>query len=168
MAALFGGGVVGYHRVDIPRPDEHSQPGTAQSGKGGGGFPVRLGQHRHPVARSLQQPPDDGRAEGGVVHIGVPGNEQEVIKIPSPAGHIVQGHGEESVTVEGHQIPSLSVKQYISRSGIRQQEQLVPTVEFWYTICAVPSTPGSRRRWKEWNIYSDSSCLSRRTRPPTA
>ena len=94
VAALLRGGVVGHHGVDVPRPDEHPQPGPAQSSEHLRAVPVRLGQHGHPIALRLQQPPDDSRAEGGVVHIGVPGDEQEVIPVPAPAGHVVQGHGE--------------------------------------------------------------------------
>lgn len=95
MAALFGGGVVGHHGVDVPRSDQHPQPGPAQGGEGLRAVPVRLSQDSHPVALGLQKPADDGRAEGGVIHIGVAGNQEEVVKVPPPAGHVVPAYREE-------------------------------------------------------------------------
>ena len=95
VAALFGGGVVGHHGVQVARRDQHPQPGPAQGLEGLGAVPVGLGQDGHPVALGLQHPADDGRAEGGVVHIGVPGDEQEVEAVPPPAGHVLPADGEE-------------------------------------------------------------------------
>ena len=95
VPALFGGGVVGYHGVDVSRADEHAQPGTAQRGERVRAAPVWLGQNSHPPALRLQNAPNDGRAEGGVVHIGVAGDEQEVIKIPPAEVHILSADGEE-------------------------------------------------------------------------
>ena len=94
VAALFGGGVVGHHGVQVAGGDHHRQPGPAQGGEGLRGAPVGLGQDGHPVALRLQHPADDGGAEGGAVHIGVPGDDQDVVGIPAPAGHVVPADGE--------------------------------------------------------------------------
>ena len=102
MAALFGGSVVGHHGVDIARGEEHPQPGPPQGGKGFRVPPVGLGQHGHPIALGLQHPADDSRTEGGVVHIGVPGNQQKVIKVPAPALHILDAHRQEPLSVKTH------------------------------------------------------------------
>ena len=94
-AALFGHGVVGHHGVDVAAGDHHPQPGTTQGGEGGGVLPIRLGQHRHPVALGLQHPGDDGRTEGGVVHIGVAGDDEEIAVLPAAGPHICFGDREE-------------------------------------------------------------------------
>ena len=105
VAALAGGGVVGHHRVDVACGDEHPQPGAAHGTKRLRPPPVRLGQNGHPIALRLQQPPDDGGAEGGVVHIGVPSDEQKVIVLPAPALHVCQADGKEQVAVKLHDVP---------------------------------------------------------------
>ena len=92
--ALLGGGVVGHHGVDVAPADHHAVPGLAHSPEGVGAVPVRLGQHRHPVALRLQHPGDDGRAEAGVVHIGVGGDHQKVVVPPVPGLHVLPADGE--------------------------------------------------------------------------
>ena len=93
MPPLFRCGVVGYHGVDIPAVDEDAVPRPAQGSEGFGVCPVGLGQDGDTVARVLQQPADDRRAEGGVVHIGVPGDQEEVAVVPVPAQHLLPGYG---------------------------------------------------------------------------
>ena len=51
-------------------------------------------QDGHPVPLRLQHPADDGGAEGGVVHIGVPGDHQKIIVVPSPLQHVRPGDGQ--------------------------------------------------------------------------
>ncbi len=105
VAALPGGGVVGHHGVDVARRDEHPQPGAAQGREGVGAVPVGLRQDGHPVALRLQHPADDGGAEGGVVHIGVSGDEEKVIEVPAPAVHVGPRDGEEQIAVKAHGVP---------------------------------------------------------------
>ena len=102
VAALPSCRVVGHHGVQVARGDHYRQLWTAQGGEGLRGAPVGLGQDGHPVALRLQHPADDGGAEGGVVHIGVPGDDQNVIGIPAPAGHVLPGDGEEKIAVKAH------------------------------------------------------------------
>ena len=83
---------MGHHGVDVARRDEHPQPGAAQSPEALGRMPVGLGQHGHPVALRPQHPGDDGRAEGGVVHVGVAGDEQLIVAVPAPAVHILPAY----------------------------------------------------------------------------
>ena len=94
VAALLGGGVVGHHGVDVAPVDEDPVPGPAQGGKGLRIPPVGLGEDGHPVALCLQHPADDGGAEGGVVHVGVPGDEEKVIVVPSPLEEVLPGDGQ--------------------------------------------------------------------------
>ena len=88
MAALFGHGIVGHHGVDVAAGEQNTQPRAAQCCKGASLAPVRLGQDCHPVALGLQHPGNNGRAKGGVVDIGVAGDDQEVKLLPAPLRQI--------------------------------------------------------------------------------
>ena len=94
VAPLPGGGIMGHHGVDVSPVDEDPVPGAAHIGEGGELPPVGLGQDGHPVPLRLQYPADDGGAEGGVVHIGVPGDHQKIIVVPSPLQHVRPGDGQ--------------------------------------------------------------------------
>ena len=89
-----GHGVVGHHAVQVPPADEHPEPGSAHGGECLGAVPVRLCQHRHPVALRLQQPCDEGAAEAGVVHIGVRHHHQKIVVIPLLPEHLLPAHRE--------------------------------------------------------------------------
>ena len=69
----------------------------------------------------LQHPADNGGTEGGVVHIGVPGDEEKVVKIPAPPGHILPGDGEKQIAVKAHGVPL-----FFGVVGGRQRERLAP------------------------------------------
>ena len=105
VAALLGGGVVGHHGVQVAGGDHHRQPGPSQGGEGRRTAPVGLGQDGHPIALVLQKTADDGGTEGGVVHISVPGDDEDVIMVPAPAGHVVPADGEEQIAVKAHGMP---------------------------------------------------------------
>lgn len=78
------------------RPKDRKASGPRQSG---------WAQNGHPIALRLQPAPDDGGAEGGVVHIGVPSDEQKVIVLPAPALHVCQADGKKQVAVKLHDVP---------------------------------------------------------------
>jgi len=52
--ALFGGGVVGNHGVQIARADHHAQFGPAHGGKGLAAVPIGLGQNGHSESLGFQ------------------------------------------------------------------------------------------------------------------
>ena len=87
--AALGHRIVGHHGIDVAGIDEHPQPGPAHGQEVGGAVPVGLGQDGHPEARLFQRAGDHRRAEGGMVHIGVAGDQQKVIIIPAPGGHVL-------------------------------------------------------------------------------
>ena len=109
VAALFRRRIVGHHGVQVPAGDQHPQPGASQGGEGLRPPPVGLGENGHPVALRLQYPADDGGAEGGVIHIGIPGDEEKVVKVPAPAGHVLPGDREKKIAVKFHGEPRFSV-----------------------------------------------------------
>ena len=94
-AALFRRGVVGHHGVEVARADQDAEAGPAHRGEVLRAVPVRLGQHRDAVALGLQHAADHGGAEGRVVHIGVAGDEQEIIPPPAALLHVLLRDGEE-------------------------------------------------------------------------
>ena len=106
-AALFGGGVVGHHGVQVAGADHHAQAGPAHSPESLRRVPVRLGQHRHPVALRLQYPADHRRAEAGVIHIGVAGDQQKVVPPPAALLHVRFGHGQKFKNLSHSFAPSL-------------------------------------------------------------
>jgi hypothetical protein len=63
--------------------------------------PVRLGENGHAIPLRLQHTPDDGGAEAGVIHIGVPGDEEEIVVVPAPFMHFLPGDGQ--IIVPDHQ-----------------------------------------------------------------
>ena len=101
-AALLGGGVVGHHGVDVAPADHDGIAGPAHGAEGVRRVPVRLGQDGHPVALGLQHPGDDGGAEGGVVHVGVGGDHQEVVIPPVPALHVLPADGKKVKRLHHH------------------------------------------------------------------
>ena len=108
VAALPGGGVMGHHGVDVAAVDEDPVSGLAEDGEGLVLLPVGLGQDAHPVALILQHTADDGRAKGGVVHVGVAGDQQEVIVVPVPGQHILFRNGQEFFEGLQNRSPRLS------------------------------------------------------------
>ena len=91
VAALFGGGVVGDHRVDVARVDEHGVARTAHRNEIGFIPEIGLGEDGDAEARVLEHARDDRRAEGGVVDVGVARDEQEIAVIPAARLHVRPG-----------------------------------------------------------------------------
>ena len=94
LPPTLGHSVVRHHAVQISAADEHAEAGLAHSSEGGTVVPVRLRQHRHPIALRLQQTGDEGGAEAGVVDVGVRRHHQKVVIVPVPRQHLLSAHGQ--------------------------------------------------------------------------
>ena len=92
VPAPLSHGVVGHHAVQVAPADEHAKSGLSHVGEGGAVVPVRLGQHRHPVALRLQKSGDKRAAEAGVVNVGVGHHHQKVVVVPLPSPHLLPAH----------------------------------------------------------------------------
>ena len=90
-ASAFGGSIMGDHGINIPPADEKTEAGPAETGEIGGTF--RLGQHADPQPFRLQHPGDDGRAEAGMIDIGVPCHHHRVGRVPAPLPHLFRCQG---------------------------------------------------------------------------
>ena len=88
------GRVVVDHGVHIAGADGVEEPRRAQGAPGVGALPIGLGQHRHAKAMGLEPAPQQGRGEGGVIHIGIPGDKDHVGLIPAQGVHLGPAHGE--------------------------------------------------------------------------
>ena len=72
------------HGIHVPGGDEKGQARFPVDLDTLGIPPVWLGQDRHRVAPAFQHPPDDSRAKGGVIHIGVP-DDIDKIRLSDPS-----------------------------------------------------------------------------------
>ena len=97
---------MGHHGVDVSAADEHAIAGLAHGQEGLRAVPVRLCQHGHPVAVRLQAAGNDGRAEAGVVHVGVGGDHQEVVVPPAPLVHVLLTDREKIEGIHGEPPPA--------------------------------------------------------------
>jgi hypothetical protein len=75
--------VVVDHRVHVAGGDTVEQAGASQLAPRIGGAPVGLRKDRHPVAVALQPAAQDRRGERRVVDVGVPGDEDDVGRLPA-------------------------------------------------------------------------------------
>ena len=91
----LGRRVMGHHAVQVPGGEHAAELRPSHGPDGLGVVPVRLGQDGHPVARRFQQPADHRRPERGMVHIGVPGDQQDLVILPAPLGHVQLADGQE-------------------------------------------------------------------------
>ena len=133
---LLGHGVVSHHGVQVAGGQHDAQSGPPKSCKGLRPAPVRLGQDGHPVALGLQHPGDDGAAEGGMIHVGVAGDDQEVVPVPATLFHIRLGDGQKSI-------------------------HIVPLIRSWpHSQCIFPKCPGSPGRAPPPPSQSRTSCRS--------
>ena len=90
---VLGDGIVIHHGIHVAPGHQKAQPGTAVYVDGLGIFPVRLGNDAYGVAVGLQHPADDGMAEGGMVHVGIPDHIYKVAPVPTPVQHILSAKG---------------------------------------------------------------------------
>ena len=89
VAALLVHRVVVHHGVHVARRHEKSQPRLAEHRDAFRVVPIGLGDEAHLVAVGFQHPRDDGAPEGGMIHVGVAGDVDEV-ELP-PAARIGLG-----------------------------------------------------------------------------
>ena len=83
VAALLVHRVVVHHGVHVARRHEKAQARLAELGHAGRVAPIGLGDNAHLVAVGLQHAGNDGRAEGGMVDVGVAGDVDEINLIPA-------------------------------------------------------------------------------------
>ncbi len=98
-AALFCRRVVRHHAVEIARADENAEFRPPHRLEGGSIVPRGLREHRHAVARVLQQPPDDGRAERRVIDIGVARHKQYIVPVPAAREHVRARYGQKILRI---------------------------------------------------------------------
>ena len=98
-ATLFRRRIVRHHAVQIACADENAELRPPHRFKRRGVVPRGLREHRHAVARVLEQPPDDGRAERRVIHVGVARHEQYIIPVPAAREHIRARYGQKILRI---------------------------------------------------------------------
>ena len=82
-APAAGGGIMRHHAVNVARAHHEPEARLPETDEIFIGPPVRLSEHRHTVSMAFQHTGDDGRAEGGVIDVGIPGDQNEVRAIPA-------------------------------------------------------------------------------------
>ena len=94
-AALFRGGVMVHHGIDVSRADEERKARPAKAAELLRAVPVRLGDDAHRIAVALQHAADDRRAETRMIHVCVADDVYE-IKLPDAArGKLLSRGGQE-------------------------------------------------------------------------
>ncbi len=88
------GGVAVHHRVHVPGGDAEKEVRPPEPPEVLGRGPVRLGDDADTKPLCLQQPPDDRHPEGGMVHIGIPGQDHDVATVPTEQVHLGARHGQ--------------------------------------------------------------------------
>ena len=104
--AVLGDRIVVHHGVHVAAGHQKAQPGTAIHIDRLGIFPVRLGDNAHAIAVAFQHPADNGVAEGGVIHIGIPNDVDKVTLLPAPVQHILLTNGQKI-----HRLPPKNTNQ---------------------------------------------------------
>ncbi len=78
-------GVAVHHRIHVAGGDAEEQVGLAELLERLGALPVRLRDDADAESLRLEQPPHDGHAEAGVVHVRIAGDDDDVAGIPARA-----------------------------------------------------------------------------------
>ena len=91
-ARALGRGIVVDHGVDVAGGDHEAVLGPAKARKVPRIVEVRLVEHAHAVAGILQHARDDGVSKGGMVHIRIPGHDDEIRLIPAAREHLLARH----------------------------------------------------------------------------
>ena len=92
-ALLFGGGVVGHHRVDIAGCHKKSQPRAAVGTEGIAGLVIGLCKDGNAIARVLKHAGNDGNTKGRMIHIGIARDVNKIRRIPAACLHLGTGEG---------------------------------------------------------------------------
>ena len=93
MALFAKGRVVGQQGIQRASADASEQAWPAHDQKIIGVFPARLGHNARAVAVVDQPARQQNAAEGGMVHIGVAGDEEHVQTVPAKRVHFGRAHG---------------------------------------------------------------------------
>ena len=93
-------GVAVDHRIHVAGGDAEEEIRPAERFERRRRMPVRLGDDADAKTLRLQQPPNDGHAEGGMIDIGVTGDEDDVAGIPAQGIHLRAVHGQERGAAE--------------------------------------------------------------------
>ncbi|VTR70899.1 conserved hypothetical protein [Desulfosarcina cetonica] len=88
LAGPLVGRIVGHHGIDIARGDTEEQTRRAQPLEIIDAAPIRLGNDAHPEAACHQHPADQRHPKGRMIHVGIPGDQDDVQRIPTPWLHI--------------------------------------------------------------------------------
>ena len=80
-------GIMVYHGIHVSGRDQKPQPGTPEFPDGLLLTPVRLGQKAYAIAQRLQQPCQNGRPEGRMIHICVTTDINEIHAVPAARFH---------------------------------------------------------------------------------
>ena len=94
LPAVVGDGVVVDHGVHVAAGDQKAQTGLAVDVDGSGLAPVGLGDDAHLITGLLQDPGDDGVAEGMVIDVGVADDIDEIALFPAAIDHVLSAKGE--------------------------------------------------------------------------
>ncbi len=89
------GGVVVDERVHRTGGDPDEQAGAPQAQEVLGRVPARLGHDSHPESACLQDPADHRCPEGGVIDVGVAGDQEDVDAVPAAGRDLGGMHGQE-------------------------------------------------------------------------
>ena len=123
LTVLFGHAIVVDHGVHVAAGDQKAQPGPTQNCDGLGVLPIRLGDESHLISCRFQHTADDGMAEGGMVHIGIPNDVDKVTLLPATPLHIRFGnwqkvtHGASSFICASIDSPLLYTKSFYLAMG---------------------------------------------------
>ena len=102
FTAVLAHGVVVDHGVHVSGADQIAQARRAENIDRIRVPPVRLGADCHLISGAFQHTADDGVAEGGVVHIGVADDVDEIRLLPAQGVHFRPADGKKAAH---HRLP---------------------------------------------------------------
>ncbi len=105
VADFLGGGVVADHGVHGAGGDGDKEARPAHAAQGFGITPVRLGKDADAIACGFEETGEEWHAKGGMINVGVPGDEEDVKLVPSPRRHVGAADGKKVVRSGGVQRP---------------------------------------------------------------
>ena len=92
LPVTAGDGIMVDHGIHIAGGDQETQTGFSQYPDTFRVFPVRLADHAHCIAMGLQDPADNGAAEAGMVHVGIPADIYKIQPVQAGFFHILSIH----------------------------------------------------------------------------
>ena len=82
------GRIVGHHGIHVARGDAEKEPWPPQALEIRDRPPVGLGDDAHPVSTGFQHAADQRHPVGRMIHVGIPGDQDDIEVIPSPLLHV--------------------------------------------------------------------------------